>query len=61
MEFKRELEERLGDRPGQRQESTAFGEEDPLGHQRVDVRVRRDELAEGLNGAGHSGHGVARA
>jgi hypothetical protein len=39
-----ELEEGLGSQLGQRQEC-AVGQEHSFGHQRVDVRVRMDELA----------------
>ena len=40
-----ELEERLGSQLGQR-DKRAVGQEHPLGHQRVDVRVRMDQSGE---------------
>jgi len=52
-----ELEERLGRQFGQRQERPVR-KEHPFAHQRVDVRVRMDDLAERLEGVDHARHGV---
>jgi hypothetical protein len=52
-----ELEERLGSQLGQGQKC-AVGQENPLGHQRMDVRMPVDQLPERLDRTHHAGHGV---
>jgi hypothetical protein len=53
-------EERFDRQPGQR-EKCAVRQQHPLADQRVDVRMPRYWLSEGLDGADHAGHSVGTA